>query len=55
MKVRLGTLALAVLGALAVLQMAADLCGLGALKALASATGASPAPRVFSAVRGLET
>jgi len=46
---------LAILGALAVLQMAADVAGVGALKAVAAATGASPAPRVFSAVRGLET
>jgi len=40
---------------LALLQMVADLAGLTAVKALAAATGASPAPRVFSAVRGLET
>jgi hypothetical protein len=36
-------------------QMAADLAGWTAVKGLASATGASPAPKVFSAVRGLET
>lgn len=48
-------LALCGLGLLAVLQMGADLAGLAGLKAVAAATGASPAPRVFSAVRGLET
>jgi hypothetical protein len=36
-------------------QMAGDLLGLRALRGLAAATTASPAPRVFSAVRGLET
>jgi hypothetical protein len=41
--------------ALALLQMSADVLGLVPLRALAAATGASPAPRVFSAVRGLET
>ena len=35
--------------------MAADLAGLPALRGLAAATAASPAPRVFSAVGGLET
>jgi len=40
---------------LGVAQIAGDLAGLPALKAIASATGASPAPKVFSAVRGLET
>ena len=36
-------------------QMAGDLSGNRALRGLAAATTASPAPRVFSAVRGLET
>ncbi len=36
-------------------QMAADVTGLRALKGLAAATGASPAPKVFSAVNGCET
>ena len=35
-------------------QMAGDLANLAALKAIAAATGASPAPKVFSAVKGLE-
>ena len=37
------------------LQMAGDLFHLPALKGLGAATAASPAPKVFSAVRGLET
>ena len=37
------------------LQMAAELTGVVALKGIAAATNASPAPKVFSAVRGLET
>ena len=36
-------------------QMLGDLTGVLPLKAIAAATGASPAPKVFSAVRGLET
>jgi len=40
---------------LGVAQMAGDLSGLTPLKGLATATNASPAPKVFSAVRGLET
>ena len=36
-------------------QMGADVVGLPAVKAVALATAASPAPKVFSAVRGLET
>ena len=36
-------------------QMAGDLANLPPLKAIAAATGASPAPKVFSAVKGLET
>ena len=35
--------------------MAGDLTGFRALAGVAAATAASPAPRVFSAVRGLET
>ena len=49
---RKSTIALLVLG---LLQMAGDLLGVPAIKGLASATVASPAPKVFSAVRGLET
>jgi len=45
-------IALLVLG---LAQMAGDLSGLTALKGLAAATAASPAPKVFSSVRGLET
>lgn len=37
------------------LQMSGDLLGVPALKGLGAATAASPAPKVFSAVRGLET
>ena len=37
------------------LQMTADVLGLPPLKAIAAATGASPAPKVFSTVQGLET
>ena len=36
-------------------QMAADIFSCPALKAVAAATAASPAPKVFSAVKGLET
>ena len=36
-------------------QMAGDLLGLPRLRDLAAATAASPAPRVFSSARGLET
>jgi hypothetical protein len=36
------------------LQMSGDLMGITALKAIGMATAASPAPRVFSAMRGLE-
>src|SRR5260221_3986431 len=35
--------------------MAGDVCRFPALKGIAAATGASPAPKVFSAVKGLET
>lgn len=40
---------------LGLLQIAGDLTGLDALKGVAAATGASPAPKVFSSVKGLET
>jgi hypothetical protein len=52
MKRRAAALALLILG---VAQMAGDVLGLLPLKAIAAATGASPAPKVFSAVQGLET
>jgi hypothetical protein len=45
-------IALVILG---VAQMTGDLTGFLPLKAVAAATGASPAPKVFSAVQGLET
>ena len=41
--------------ALGLAQMAGDVAGIRALKGLAAATAASPAPKVFSAVGGLET
>lgn len=41
--------------ALGLVQMAGDLAGIAALKGIGAASGASPAPKVFSAVRGLET
>ena len=47
--------AAATLLALGLLQMAGDFVHLPMLKAFAAATAASPAPRVFSSVRGLET
>lgn len=40
---------------LGLLQMAGDLLHIPAIKGIAVATAASPAPKVFSAVRGLET
>lgn len=43
------------LGALGLAQMAGDLLGMPTLRGIAAATAASPAPRVFSTVRGLET
>jgi hypothetical protein len=49
---RAGPVFLLVLG---LLQMAGDVLHLPALKAVGLATAASPAPKVFSAVRGLET
>jgi hypothetical protein len=41
--------------ALGLAQMVGHLAHLPALRGLAAATGASPAPKVFSAVQGLET
>jgi hypothetical protein len=41
--------------ALGLLQIAGDLAGFPAVRAIAAATTASPLPKVFSAVRGLET
>ncbi len=51
-KTRVIAIALVLLG---IAQMVGDLSGLTPLKGLAAATNASPAPKVFSAVRGLET
>jgi len=45
----------ALLLVLALAQMTGDLLGLAWLKGIAAATAASPAPRVFSVARGLET
>ena len=52
MKPKLTAIFLLVLG---LLQMFGDLFNLPAVRGLASATAASPAPKVFSAVHGLET
>ena len=41
--------------AVGLLQMTADMLHLQTLKGVAAATAASPAPKVFSSVRGLET
>ena len=49
---RFAPLFLLVLG---VAQMIGDLFGILPLKGMAAATAASPAPKVFSAVKGLET
>jgi len=49
-----GTAAIA-LTLLGLAQMTGDVLHLTPLKAIAAATAASPAPKVFSAVRGLET
>jgi hypothetical protein len=45
----------AILLALGLAQMTFDVLGLRAPKAVAAASGASPAPKVFSAVAGFET
>ena len=52
MKAKAAAIFLLILG---LAQMAGDLTGVRALKGIAAATGASPAPKVFSAVQGLET
>jgi hypothetical protein len=44
-----------VLLGLGLLQMSGDVLGVPALEGLGMATAASPAPRVFSSIRGLET
>ncbi len=51
-KNRLVLVALITLGTV---RMAADLVGLPIVKGIAAAWGASPAPKVFSSARGLET
>jgi hypothetical protein len=48
-------LAAAALIAVGTLQMAGDLTGLTAVKALGAASHASPAPKVFTSQNGLET
>lgn len=52
MKGLIPAVALTVLG---LAQMTGDLLGLRAVRGIAAATCASPAPKVFSAVRGFET
>lgn len=52
---RLGLASAIGLSVLGLAQIAGDLLGSPALKGLAAATCASPAPKVFSAVRGFET
>ncbi len=47
--------AIAALLVLGLAQMTGDVLGWRALRGLAAATAASPAPKVFSAVNGLET
>lgn len=41
--------------AIGMMQMFGDVFGVASLKAIGAALGASPAPKVFSSVRGLET
>ena len=48
-------LSFAMLAVIGFAQMAGDVFHLNAMKAVAAATAASPAPKVFSAVKGLET
>jgi len=52
MKARVAAIALLALG---LVQMTGDVAGIAALKGIGAATAASPAPKVFSAARGLET
>lgn len=47
--------AFAILAVVGFAQMVGDVLHLNAVKAVAAATAASPAPKVFSAVKGLET
>lgn len=47
--------AFAILAVVGFAQMIGDVFHLNAVKAVAAATAASPAPKVFSAVKGLET
>ncbi len=47
--------AFAILAMVGFAQMVADVFHLNAVKAVAAATAASPAPKVFSAIKGLET
>src|SRR5215471_2845141 len=49
------TVAIGALTLLGFAQMTGDVFHIPALKAVAAATAASPAPKVFSAVKGLET
>jgi hypothetical protein len=49
---RAGGIFLVILG---LAQMTGDVLGISALEGIAAATTASPAPKVFSAVKGLET
>jgi len=49
------TFAISVLALLGFAQMAGDLLHIPALQGIAAATAASPAPKVFSSVKGLET
>jgi hypothetical protein len=49
------TRAAVLLVVLGLAQMAGDLAGIAPLRGVAAATAASPAPKVFSAVQGLET
>ena len=53
--IRRETLVAVVLGALGTAHMVGHLTDVQALRGLAAATSASPAPKVFSAVQGLET
>lgn len=48
-------LVIAALAVIGVGQMAGDVFHLPAVKGIAAATAASPAPKVFSAIKGLET
>ena len=49
------TIAIGALALLGFAQMAGDILRIPPVKAIAAATAASPAPKVFSAVKGLET